>query len=97
MTAILEAKPQHLLVAIITTAGSFPAEGFDEVPENQPIKVELARAAKELKLTNTTDWVAKVGNTELNIEQSYLANHLSGKVEINFGPRETGGGASQLP
>jgi hypothetical protein len=87
-------KPNHLLVAVLTTAGSYPAEGFDEVPENQPVKVELAQAAKALKLTNTTSWVAKVGGTELDIEKSYAANNLSGKVDVNYGPRETGGGAS---
>lgn len=94
MTAGHDPKPNHLLVAVLTTAGSFPAHGFDEVPENQPIKVELEHAAKALKLTNTTNWVAKVSGTELDIEKSYAANHLFGKVEINFGPRETGGGAS---
>lgn len=87
-------KPNHLLVAVLTTAGSYPAESFEELPENQPVKVELERAAKALKLTNTTNWVAKVGGIELDIEQSYAANRLSGKVEINYGPRETGGGAS---
>lgn len=43
---------------------------MDEVPVNQPIKIVLARAAKELKLTNTADLLAKVRNTELNVEQS---------------------------
>lgn len=94
MTADHAPKPNHLLVAVLTTAGSYPGEGFDEVPENQTIKVELEHAAKALKLTNTTNWVAKVGGTELDIEKSYATNHLSGKVEINYGPRETGGGAS---
>src|SRR5687767_15329501 len=90
-------KPNHILVAILTTAGSYPAEGFDEVPQNQPIKVQLARAAKELKLTNTTDWLAKIGNTELAVEQSYADNNLSSRVEINYGPRETGGGTGEQP
>ncbi|MBV8758829.1 MAG: hypothetical protein JO257_16190 [Deltaproteobacteria bacterium] len=87
-------KPHHLLVAILTTAGAYPADGFNEEPENQPIKVELEKAAKVLKLTNTATWIAKVGDTELDIEKSYASYHLSGKVEINYGPRETGGGAS---
>lgn len=87
-------KPHHLLVAILTTAGPYPAEGFNEVPEEQPIKVELEKAAKALKLTNTTTWIAKVGDTELDIAKSYAACQLSGTVEINYGPRETGGGAS---
>lgn len=94
MSAVHDPKPNHLLVAILTTAGTYPAEGFDEVPKNQPIKVELQQAAKALKLTNTNNWLAKVGNAELDIEKSYADNHLTGKVEINYGPRETGGGVS---
>jgi hypothetical protein len=93
MSAVHHPKPHHLLVAIVTTAGAYPAEGFDEVPENQPIRVELDRAARELKLTDTTRWVAKFGGKELDVEKSYAANGLSGSVEINFGPPEGGGGA----
>jgi hypothetical protein len=95
MTVVHDPKPNHLLVAVLTTAGSFPAEGFDEVPSNQPVKVELEHAAKALKLTNTAGWIAKVGGTELDVEKSYADNHLAGKVELNYGPRETGGGASR--
>lgn len=92
MTTPHESKPHHLLVAIVTTSGSYPDDGFDEVPEQQPIKVELDRAAHKLHITNTTDWVATVGGNELKIDQSYAANQLHGKVEISYGPRETGGG-----
>jgi len=92
MTVPQDPKSNHLLVAVLTTAGSFPADGFDEVPDQQPIKIELSRAARELKITNTDGWIATAGGRELNLEQSYVANQLSGKVEINYGPRETGGG-----
>jgi len=87
-------KPHHVLVAVLTTAGTYPAHGFDELPENQPIKVVLEDAAKALKLTNTNTWVAKVGGKEIDVAKSYADDHLTGKVEINYGPRETGGGAS---
>jgi hypothetical protein len=92
MTKPDDPKPNHLLVAIVTTSGSYPDAGFDEVPENQPVKVELDRAAHELHITNTTGWIATVGGNELHVEQSYAANHLHGTVEISYGPRETGGG-----
>lgn len=85
-------KPHHIFVAVITTAGTFPGHGFDEVPQNQPLKVELAHAAKELGITNTTGWIATVGGRELNVVQSYAENQLAGTVEINWGPREGGGG-----
>ena len=89
-------KPNHLLVAVLTTAGSFPNDGFDDLPEQQPIKVELERAAKQLNITSTTGWIATASGRELNIDQSYLANQLAGKVEINYGPRETGGGTGSM-
>lgn len=88
-----KAKPQHIEVAVITTSGTWPAEGFDSVPIHQPIKVELQHAVKKLSIADTTGWVAKVGNQELNIEQGYEENNLSGRVEIDYGPREGGGGS----
>jgi hypothetical protein len=87
-----KAKPQHIEVAIVTTSGSLPAEGFDTVPINQPIKVLLDRAAKKLGITDTTNWVAKVGSKELRPQSSYEDEGLSGQVEIDYGPREGGGG-----
>lgn len=87
-----KAKPQHIDVAVVTTSGTWPETGFDSVPIHQPAKVQLQHAVKKLEITDTTNWVATVGGRELNIEQSYLQNNLSGEVEIDYGPREGGGG-----
>jgi hypothetical protein len=87
-----KALPQHTEVAVITTSGTWPEEGFDSVPIHQPIRIELQRAVKELRIADTTGWVAKVGSHELNVDQNYVENNLSGKVEIDYGPREGGGG-----
>ena len=84
--------PQHIEVVVITTSGTWPEEGFDDVPVHQPVKVQLQQAAKKLKIADTTGWVAKVGSRELDIEKNYLENQLSGQVEIDYGPREGGGG-----
>jgi hypothetical protein len=92
MTEKKNPKPNHILVAVVTTAGTYPAEGFDDVPINQPVKVILQHASKELGITNTTDWIAVVAGRELEIERDYVANNLTGEVSINWGPRETGGG-----
>lgn len=86
------ARPQHIEVAVITTSGTWPEEGFDSVPIHQPVKVQLQHAVNKLNITDTTRWVAKVGNRELNVDQNYIENGLSGKVEIDYGPREGGGG-----
>jgi hypothetical protein len=82
----------HVDIAIVTTSGSWPDQGFESVPIHQPVKVQLHRAAKELRITDTTNWIAKVRTRELNVDQNYLENNLSGQVEIDYGPREGGGG-----
>jgi hypothetical protein len=85
-------KQHHIKVSVLTTSGIWPPEGFAIVSIHQLVKIQLHHAAKKLKITNTTGWKATVGTKELNIEQNYQANGLSGEVEINFGPREGGGG-----
>src|ERR1041384_2804094 len=84
-------------VAVSTTAGFFPPHGHGKVPAAEAVQQELARAAKELKLTNTADWVASVLNPdgtrrEIVVTASYIDNHLTSPVEIDWGPREGGGG-----
>ena len=86
------AKAHHVFVAVLTTGGSYPADGFSEAPADQPIKVALHRAVIHLQIVNSTDWIATAGGKELNPELSYAASHLTGKIEINYGPREGGGG-----
>lgn len=86
--------PKHLDVSIVTTAGAFPAEEFERLPINQTIKVQLVRAARALQLGDVSDWIARHGTRELNIEQSYHENDLSGQVEIDYGRREGGGGVT---
>lgn len=86
------AHPQHIEVAIVTTSGAWPAEGFEPVPIHQKVRHALERAAHKLHLTDTTGWVALVDGRELNIDASYLENGLCGRVTIDYGPREGGGG-----
>lgn len=85
-------KPHHVLVQVATTAGFWPAEGYEEIPENQKVRVFLSRAADKLHITDTNNWLAKVGDRELDIERTYAELSLSGKVTIDYGPREGGGG-----
>jgi hypothetical protein len=88
-------KPNHLTVAVITTAGTFPTDGFNSVPLNEPIHVEIEKADKALRITNTTGWVAKVGGKEIDINQTYRQVGLSGQVEIDWGKPEGGGGGNE--
>ncbi len=80
-------------VAIVTTSGSYPATGYLTIPIHQKVRVDLEKASKELNIVDTSNWVASVGGNEINIELSYLENHLDGKVDINWGPRAGGGGS----
>ncbi len=79
-------------VAVITTSGSYPAEGYDKAPVNQKVRIFLAEAARELHIADTSNWVARVRSKEINPDQSYEENGLSGEIDIDFGPREGGGG-----
>jgi hypothetical protein len=85
--------PRHIDVLVATTAGFYPAEGFERLPIGQPIKVQLAKAANALKITDVAGWIARVGTRELDMDKSYAANNLTCKVEIDYGRREGGGGA----
>lgn len=79
-------------VAVVTTSGTFPPEGFVRVPRNQPIKVVLAEAVRALQLTDVSNWFTRGDGRELNPELSYADNLLQGCVEIDYGPRAGGGG-----
>lgn len=83
-------------VSISTTAGFFPTEGFERVPEHQKIQVLLEKAQNKLKIKGTADWIATVtgpsGKRTLDVAKTYTENGLSGEVEIDWGPSEGGGG-----
>ncbi len=83
-------------VSISTTAGFFPAEGFNTVPLDQKVEEELRKAQYELKIKDTSNWRVSVlepeGKRPIVASKTYRENGLSGKVEIDWGPGEGGGG-----
>lgn len=87
---------QFVEVSVSTTAGFYPAEGTDRVPIHQKISVILQHAKNKLTISDVSNWVASVTDTngyrELDPKNSYLDSGLSGTVEIDWGPREGGGG-----
>lgn len=93
---IEKAKKNHVDVSISTTAGFYPAEGFNSVPENQAVQHELEKTKKELNIKDVTGWIASVitpgGKRTIDPSKSYVENGLSGKAEIDWGPSEGGGG-----
>lgn len=84
---------EEVHVSVITTAGLYPAEGYDAVPGNQKVRIELEKAVKHLKITDTTGWVARVGDRQIDVDKSYHENSLTGKVDIDYGKAHSGGGA----
>ena len=83
-------------VSISTTAGFFPTEGFTHVPARQSVQVELDKAKHALHIKETTNWIASVaapsGKRVIDPSKTYADNGLLGKVEIDWGPSEGGGG-----
>ena len=95
-TVAPEQPEKSVEVSISTTAGFFPDKGFIRVPFDQKVEVELEKASRTLEIKDTADWVATVtgpsGKRTINPEKTYSENGLSGKVEIDWGPSEGGGG-----
>lgn len=79
-------------VAVVTTSGSYPVDGYERTPIRQKISVILKKAANNLKITDTENWVATVNDQEVNVDATYHDLGLTGEVEIDYGPREGGGG-----
>ncbi len=86
-------KEHHVEVRVATTSGTYPSNGFKEVPIEEKVSIILREAAKELKISNTDDWFAKVDGREINPDLSYKENGLSGRITIDYGKRHGGGGA----
>ena len=82
----------HIFVAVQTTSGRWPEQGFERVPPHEHVEAFLIRAQKELKLVGVANWQAVVGEKMLNANQSFEANGLSGKIVIQYGPPAGGGG-----
>lgn len=80
-------------VAVSTTSGFYPTDGYSEVSINQHVLVELKKAAATLHLTNTEGWLATFNKRTIDPSRSYKENGLHGQVEIDWGPSEGGGGA----
>lgn len=91
-----ESHDHFVKVSVSTTAGFFPTEGFSQVPVNQKVEIELEKAKDALKIKDIAGWVASVitptGKRPVDPGKSYSENGLAGKVEIDWGPCEGGGG-----
>jgi len=87
-------KIKHLGVAVITPDGTYPDEdGYRRVSEHDKVGAVLKLAADALKITNTTDWVAKIGERQLDPARTFAEEKLSCVVDVEYHKHEGGGGA----
>lgn len=91
-----ESHDHFVEVSISTTAGFFPTDGFNRVPINQKVDIELLKAKDALKIKDTAGWVASIitpsGKRPVDPAKTYAENGLAGEIEIDWGPSEGGGG-----
>jgi hypothetical protein len=84
----------EVAVAVITPSGIFPGEDLlQRVRRKAPIASVLDAAAEALKLTNTSDWVARVGERHLHPHKTFKDEGLTCIVDIEWHKPEGGGGA----
>lgn len=84
---------QKVLVTVVTTAGTFPAEGFKRYASSTVITEILAAAKRKLKITDTDTWIVTVGGKDVEVTLTLAQAGLSGEVVLEWGAREGGGGA----
>jgi hypothetical protein len=87
-------KGHDIAVAVITPAGIYPDDDdFRRVKDTTVIATVLEEAKNKLKITDTSDWVARVHDREINVNHTFREDHLSGIVEVEWHKHEGGGGA----
>ena len=88
-----DAHPDAVLVTVVTTAGTFPAEGVKRYPSAIAIADVLAKAGDRLRLTDTAGWIVTSANRDIDQHLTFAQAGLAGTVVLEWGPREGGGGA----
>ncbi len=83
----------HVLVTVVTTAGTFPGEGAKRYQSSKLIAEVLKEAADKLNISGTENWVVTVGGRDISLTLSFAQAGLLGTVELEWGAREGGGGA----
>ena len=87
-----ELDAEFVTVAVYTTSGAYPGEGYERVKITETVGEILSKAGSTLKLTDTSKWIATVDGREIDPSKSYDTNNLKGTITIQWGPREGGGG-----
>lgn len=85
-------RRDKITVSVHTTAGVFPSEGVLRVNAEDRVADILKKAAKRLRLPDTTGWVVSAGGRDINLDLSFEQNGLTGDVVITWNAPEGGGG-----
>lgn len=96
MSEAVKAKPEdhEVAVAVITPSGIYPSEDtLARVPSDTVIAQVLEHAAAHLKLTNTGDWVLRIGERTLAPHDTFKHLGLTCIVDLEWHKAEGGGGA----
>lgn len=89
----VEQSAGKISVKVYTTSGVYPKSGTKKARPAELVSKVLDKAKQALELTDVTNWIATVGDREIQPGLTFQANQLAGEVEIHWGPREGGGGA----
>jgi hypothetical protein len=87
-----QSERDKLQVVVITSAGAYPGQGEDTIPANQKVEVQLKKVARELKIQDTSGWIASVAGRQIDPGKSWADNDLKGHVSVDWGPAIGGGG-----
>ena len=84
----------EVAVNIITPSGIFPSDDtLQRAPEDKSVETVLAQAQAALKITDTKDWIVRVDERHINPHETFKHLGLRCIVDIDWHPREGGGGA----
>jgi len=77
----------HVQLAIRTPRGTWPTEGFMEVPARRGVREQLTRAVEALGIVaDTNGWEASSEGRSIDARTTLMGNDLAGEVIIRYGP-----------
>ena len=78
---------QHVKLAIRTPSGTWPTEGFVEVPARMDVREQLTRAVEALGIeADTNGWEASSEGRTIDTRTTFMENGFAGEVIIRYGP-----------
>ena len=78
---------QHVKIAIRTPRGTWPTEGFMEVPAQRRVREQLTRAEEAFGIkVDTKSWEVSYEGRSLDARATFIENGLAGEVIIRYGP-----------